>query len=124
MFKTFHLTKKFEGFITKYPNYIYFNSAATTLKPDLVINSLYQSYYQFPFTSNSIDNRISASAVHQRKKIRQHIANFIDCQPKEVVFFPSTTFSINQIAAGYAEHLQTGDEIIVSNLEHNANLVP
>ncbi len=124
MFKTFKLTNDFRNFITNYPNIIYLNSAATTIRPDIVIDTFKTTYLNFPFSTNSIDNQISALGLNYYEMIRNQIAAFFNCESNGVVFTPSTTFSLNQIAFGFAHQLQKGDEIILSDLDHNANLAP
>ncbi len=124
MFKTFRLQEHFKQFRTTHPDLIYLNSAATTLRPDQIAQTIMSGYHQFPFSINSIDNQLSALGFHRLEAIRNQTAHFFDALPEEVIFTPSTTFSLNQLANGLRNEFQPGDEIILSDLEHNANLAP
>ena len=124
MFRTFRLQRYFTKFQTLYPQICYFNSAATTLRPDVVSRSLALAYRRFPFSINSIDNQFSAQGLQRLEAVRAQTAAFFGATPAEVIFTPSTTFSLNQVVYGLEHGLMPGDEIILSDLEHNANLTP
>lgn len=124
MFKTFRLQRDFKQFRKSNSKIIYLNSAATTLRPDRIIQTMLDGYHHFPFTVNSIDNQLSALGLHRLEDIRNQTAKFVHALPEEVVFTPSTTFSLNQLVNGLRTQLKSGDEIILSDLEHNANLAP
>lgn len=104
---------------------IYFDNAATTQKPQDVIDSI-SDYYQ---TYNSNIHRgahyLAHIATERYESVRDKIANFIQVDRKEVVFTSGTTQSINLLVQAWGrKFLQKGDEIVLTEMEHHANLVP
>ena len=106
-------------------NLIYLDNAATSQTPNCVIDSI-SDYYK---TLNSNIHRgvhhLSQKATEKyentRKKFKEHLnAN----STKEIIFTSGTTHSINLVANGFTNSLKSGDEIIVSQLEHHSNIVP
>lgn len=107
-------------------NIIYFDNAATTLKPERVIQAMndYLNYY----TSN-IHRGLYTSAIvtdYLYDSTRDVVKDFIHCNsPKEVIFTSGTTHSINLVVFGYMKyHLQAGDEVLLSKAEHASNILP
>ncbi|AAW85085.1 cysteine sulfinate desulfinase [Aliivibrio fischeri ES114] len=104
----------------------YFDSAATTQKPLAVLNAI-QDYYQ---KSNANVHRgshsLTASATLQFEQARETVQHFINAKSsKEIIWTRGATEAINLIAQTYARNtLQVNDEILVSELEHHANIVP
>lgn len=105
---------------------VYFDNAATTQKPNRVVDAISQYYH----TTNSNVHRgvhyLSQRATEQMEDARKLIANFIGAQrPESIVFTKGTTDAINLVANSYAEtFLQEGDEIIITEMEHHSNIVP
>jgi cysteine desulfurase/selenocysteine lyase len=104
---------------------IYFDNGATSQKPKLVIEAV-SSYYK---TYNSNIHRgvhyLSQLATNKYEESRQQIANFLNIKNKnEVIFTSGTTQGINTIAYCFTNFIQKGDEILISYLEHHANIVP
>ena len=101
---------------------IYFDSAATAQMPAVVINAIL-TYYQ-TYKSN-VDRGLYSFAekttLHY-EQARGKIAQFIGAQASELVFTSGTTDGINMVARIWATHqLQSGDEIIISQIEHHSN---
>lgn len=104
---------------------IYLDSAATTLTPQVVIDRMTRYYEQERSTIHrGVYRRAQANAeAYQQTRVR--VAQFLGCEDREVVFTKGTTEAINLVAASYGrEHLSEGDEIIISEMEHHANIVP
>ncbi len=104
---------------------IYFDSAATAFKPQCVIDEV--SYYYTTMTSNSHrgDYDLAYNMDKELLHCREVIADFVNCEPNEVVFTSGTTSAINLVAWGYGmSHLNEGDEIILSEAEHASNVLP
>lgn len=104
---------------------IYFDNAATTQKPQAVIDSI-SDYYQ---TYNSNIHRgahyLAHLATERYESVRDKIANFIQVDRHEVVFTSGTTQSINLLVQAWGrKFLQKADEIVLTEMEHHANLVP
>lgn len=104
----------------------YLDSAATTQKPQAVIDAI-THYYQ---TSNANVHRgiyeLSEEATALYEDARVVVQHFINAaQSNEIVFTKGTTESINLVAQTFsAQHLKAGDEIIISTHEHHSNIVP
>jgi cysteine desulfurase / selenocysteine lyase len=104
---------------------IYFDNAASTQKPLVVIEAI-STYYQ---TYNSNIHRgahyLANLATERYEAVRDKIADFIHVDRKEVIFTSGTTHSINLLAQAWGrKFLHKGDEIVLTEMEHHANLVP
>lgn len=104
---------------------IYFDSAATTHKPRVVIERL-QQYYSEEYGKPKEAHSLSKTTTEEMEDSRSKVASMINAeQSKEIIFTKGCTESINIVANGFARALlQPGDEIIISQLEHHANIVP
>ena len=104
---------------------IYFDNAATSQTPTSVINSISNYYNNYNANIHRGVHSLSEEATQDfesaRTKIKEH---FNAGDTKEIIFTSGTTHSINIIANGYTDILKSGDEIIVSGLEHHSNIVP
>ena len=104
---------------------IYFDNAATSQTPTSVINSISNYYNNYNANIHRGVHSLSEEATQDfesaRTKIKEH---FNAGDSKEIIFTSGTTHSINIVANGYTDILKSGDEIIVSGLEHHSNIVP
>jgi len=104
----------------------YLDSAATTQKPVQVLDAM-DSYYR---TMNANVHRgaysLATTATEAYESARARVASFINAaSPREIVFTRGTTTSINAVAFGWGlYHLRPGDRILLTMLEHHANVVP
>ena len=104
---------------------VYLDNAATTQKPNCVIDAI-MNYYQ---TSNANVHRgshfLSDRATNQFEQARQTVSSFIQAPTEShIIWCKGTTEAINQVAYGLEAELEADDEILISSLEHHANLVP
>ncbi len=105
---------------------IYLDNAATTQKPARVISAL-NTYYE---TSNANVHRaahfLSARATHAFEDARESVRKFLNARhAEEIIWTRGTTESINLVAQSWGEsQLREGDEILLSRMEHHANIVP
>ncbi len=108
------------------PELIYFDNAATTQKPASVIRAV-SDYYEKENTNvhRSIYG-LAANTSQKYEQVRQKTANYIGAEKKEnIVFTSGTTASINLVAQSFlAPRLEEGDEVVVTMMEHHANLIP
>ena len=104
---------------------IYFDNAATSQTPTIVIDSISNYYNNYNANIHRGVHSLSEEATEDfesaRTKIKEH---FNASDTKEIIFTSGTTHSINIVANGYTDILKSGDEIIVSGLEHHSNIVP
>lgn len=118
------LKSQFSIFRT-YPNLVYLDNAATTQKPESVIDAI-GKYYQ---TSNANVHRgvhkLSDISTNNWLEARKTIAQFFGAQPEELIITRNATESINAVAYGWGErNLHAGDVILSTVMEHHANIVP
>lgn len=105
---------------------VYLDSAATTQKPDCVINAISDYYRSQNANVHRGSHSLTAQATSSFEAARQTIATFIGAESsKEIIWTRGATEALNLIAQTYArDTLQPGDEILVSEMEHHANIVP
>ena len=105
---------------------IYFDNAATTHKPQAVIDRLVKFYQQDNANIHRGVHTLAQRATDQYERARQTVANFIGSQSaSEISFTSGTTAALNHLARGLVEpQLKAGDQIMVTALEHHSNLVP
>ncbi|AMG59650.1 cysteine desulfurase CsdA [Pantoea vagans] len=105
---------------------VYLDSAATTLKPQAVIDST-QQFYSLSAGTVHRSQFAAAQALTQRyEQARNQVARWLNAaDDREIVWTRGTTEAINLVANSWLRpRLQSGDEIVVSEAEHHANLVP
>lgn len=105
---------------------VYLDNAATTQKPRAVIDRISRYYAEENANVHRGVHLLSAEGTEAFERARQSVASFIGApSPREVVFTRGTTEGINLVAHGFsAAVLKPGDEIVVTGLEHHANIVP
>jgi cysteine desulfurase/selenocysteine lyase len=104
---------------------VYLDSAATTQKPVSVLESMTSYYEQSNANVHRGAHTLAAEATELYESARGKVANFIGASPSQLVFTRGTTTAINHIAYGWGlNHLNEGDRIIVTIMEHHANIVP
>jgi cysteine desulfurase/selenocysteine lyase len=105
---------------------IWFDNAATTQKPQAVIDRLAWFYAHENSNIHRAAHELAARATDAYEAARDKVARFIGASSsEEIVFVRGATEAINLVAKTWgAQNVGEGDEIIVSNLEHHANIVP
>lgn len=105
---------------------VYLDNSATTQKPRQVLDVV-EKYYEF---DNSNVHRgvhtLSERATEEYEAAREKVRTFIQANStKEILFTRGATTSLNWVARGYGDKfIQAGDEIVISMMEHHANIVP
>ncbi|EFE94364.1 cysteine desulfurase SufS [Serratia odorifera] len=104
----------------------YLDSAASAQKPNVVIEREADFYRHGYAAVHRGIHTLSAEATQQMEAVRAQVAQFINAaSAEEVVFVKGTTEGINLVANSYGRHLlQPGDSIVISEMEHHANIVP
>lgn len=103
----------------------FLDNAATTLKPYGVLEAMEQFYRHSYAPVHRGIYTLAEEATQAYEDARVAVARFINAHPEEIIFTRGTTESINAAASMWAKnHLQAGDEIAVTALEHHANLLP
>jgi len=104
---------------------VYLDSAATTQKPVQVLDAMDDYYRRLNANVHRGAYQLAEEATDAYEGARKKIAGFIGANHREVAFTRSTTAAINHIAYGWGlYHLKPGDRIVLSHMEHHANVVP
>ncbi|MBQ6046185.1 MAG: cysteine desulfurase [Bacteroidales bacterium] len=105
---------------------VYLDNAATTQKPQCVIDTLCNYYTSLNSNIHRGTHHLASLATERYEEVRRKVASFINAASSdEIVFTRGTTEAINLVAFSFAERfLSEGDEVIVSAMEHHSNLVP
>ena len=105
---------------------VYFDNAATSQKPQCVIDALNKYYSTFNSNVHRGVHELSQLATNAYEEGREIVKNFIGANnSKEIVFTKGTTDSINIVARSWAtNNLKVGDEVLITTMEHHSNIVP
>lgn len=105
---------------------VYLDNAATTQKPQSVIDTLSQYYLTLNSNIHRGTHYLAAKATEAYETTRRRVQEFIHARhAHEIVFTRGTTESINLVASSFGqEFLHKGDEILISAMEHHSNIVP
>lgn len=114
-----------KSIVHKHP-LVYLDNGATTQKPQVVLDAIERAYT----TANANVHRgvhfLSQKATEEHEESRRRVARFINAESdRQIIFTRGTTESINLVATCFgARYVKTGDEIVISTMEHHANIVP
>ncbi len=105
---------------------IYFDNAATTFKPCQVISSTHSHYCHRTANIHRGVHYLSEEATAEYESSREKVRAFLGARNTfEIIFTKGSTESINLVAASYGrKFIKSGDEIIISEMEHHSNIVP
>ena len=107
-------------------NLIYFDNAATTQKPQCVIDTISEFYSKYNSNIHRGVHYLSNFTTVANENSRETIRKFINAEKtEEIIFTSGTTQAINLVAFSFGEaFIKEGDEIIISEMEHHSNIVP
>lgn len=105
---------------------VYFDNAATTQKPKVVIEAISRAYETCNANVHRGVHYLSQQATQAHEEAREVVRDFIHAASSdEIIFTRGTTESINLVAFSFGEAFcQAGDEILISGMEHHSNIVP
>jgi len=104
---------------------VYLDSAATSQKPRQVIEAVARFYQESNANVHRGLYQLAAEATDLYEEAREKVARFIGAHPYEVLFTHGTTEALNLVAYSLGEaRVGPGDEILVTEMEHHANLIP
>ena len=104
---------------------IYFDNAATSQKPKIVLDAIENYYSNFNSNVHRGIHTISQEATVMMEDAREKVRNFINAkQAHEVLFTKGTTEGINLIASVLRDVIKANDEILITGIEHHSNIVP
>lgn len=108
-----------------HPKLVYLDSTATSLKPRVVIEAERKYYEEYGVNVHRGVYALSVKATEAYEGAREKVRRFINAKStKEVVFVRGTTEGINLVASSFARQLVSGDVVLLSEMEHHANIVP
>ena len=103
---------------------VYLDSAASAQKPRAVIQAMTHAMeYSYANVHRGL-HTLANETTDAYEAARNKVAAFINAAPTEIVFTKGGTEAVNLVAAGIGARLQAGDEIVISEMEHHANIVP
>jgi len=105
---------------------VYLDNAATSQKPQAVINAIHHFYLDECSNIHRGVHTLSERATAAYEQARRKVQRFVNAaDAREIVFVRGTTEGINLVAQTYGrKHLQAGDEVLISAMEHHSNIVP
>jgi len=104
---------------------VYLDNAATTQKPLTVIEAMDNYYRQYNSNIHRGVHKLSQLSTNAYENARITVKDFINAgYSEEIIFTRGATESINLLATTLGKRLNAGDEIIISHMEHHANIVP
>ncbi len=107
------------------PNLVYLDSAATSQKPQVVLDKVTEYYEQYNSNIHRGIYKIAEKATAEYEEARSKIAKFINAASSdEIVFTSGTTQSINLLSHSLEDQIGEGDEIVVTIADHHSNFVP
>lgn len=103
---------------------VYLDSGASAQKPNAVIDAMSHAMRHSYANVHRGLHRLANETTDAYEAGRETVARFINAQTDEIVFTKSATESVNLVANTWGESLSAGDEILVTEMEHHANIVP
>ena len=122
MFSPSKIKKDFPIFTDS--NLVYLDNAATSQKPQAVLDAVDSLYKEANANVHRALYSLGSEATERFENSRKKVANFINANSKEIIFTSGTTESINLLARSLGNTLKSGDEILISEMEHHSNIVP
>jgi cysteine desulfurase/selenocysteine lyase len=104
---------------------IYFDNAATTQKPNIVIESMSEFYRKYMANVHRSSHTLGSIATNKYENARENIRKFINANNKnEIIFTKGTTEGINLLSTCLSKKIKENDEILISQMEHHSNILP
>ena len=104
---------------------VYLDNTATSQTPSCVVDAIEKMYYHSKANVHRGVHTLSQEATDLQEATRERVRGFINAKStQEIIFTRGTTEAINLVASSYGDLLENGDEIILTVMEHHANIVP
>jgi cysteine desulfurase/selenocysteine lyase len=103
---------------------VYLDNAATSQKPNSVIDSLSDYYSSYNSNVHRGVHTLSVEATDKYEMARNKVSTFLGCKPQEVIWTRNTSESLNIVSKGLKKLIKSTDNIVISKMEHHSNLVP
>nr|CAG8476614.1 5887_t:CDS:2 [Entrophospora candida] len=117
--------RKLFPIFTHHKSLVYLDSAGTSLKPKAVIQAISYYYQKCSINSHSqVSSPLFSKVQATIRQAREIIAQKINANAEEIIFLPSTTYSLNILALSLKNYLEKEDKIALTHLEHSSNCYP
>ena len=103
---------------------VYLDNTATSQTPSVVVDAIVDMYECHKANVHRGVHLLSREATDMQEATRRRVAAYINASPEEVIFTRGTTEAINLVAASYGSRFSEGDEVILTVMEHHADIVP
>lgn len=110
--------------LKKHKKFVYLDSAATSLTPKPVLEKMNEYYTKYGVNINRGLYELSDRATQEYERAREKVASFINADTDEVIFTSGTTCGLNMLASSIGKTLGPGDNVVLTEYEHHANLIP
>ena len=106
-------------------NLVYFDNAATSQKPQCVIDAMSNFYENYNSNAHRSNHTLADEASSALENARNQISNFFGAKPENMIYTSGATEAINLVSYGWAKNnLYNGDVIVITEMEHHADIVP
>ena len=104
---------------------VYFDNAATSQKPQCVIDAMSEYYEQYNSNAHRANHTLADEATTALEGARDTISSYFGTSPEQMIYTSGATEAINLVAYGWArENLSEGDVVVLTEMEHHADIVP
>ena len=104
---------------------VYFDNAATSQKPQCVIDAMSEYYEQYNSNAHRANHTLADEATTALEGARDRISSYFGTSPEQMIYTSGATEAINLVAYGWArENLSEGDVVVLTEMEHHADIVP
>jgi len=122
--KSINTIKKDFAILRQQKSLSYLDSAATSLTPDVVVRKMDEYYFKYNANVHRGVYKLAQKADEEFERSRAVIADFINADSREIVFTSGATAGLNLLASSIGQTLKKGDNVVLTRMEHHANLVP
>ena len=106
-------------------NLVYFDNAATSQKPQCVIDAMSNFYENYNSNAHRSNHTLADEASSALENARNQISDFFGAKPENMIYTSGATEAINLVSYGWAKNnLDIGDVIVITEMEHHADIVP
>ena len=117
------IKKDFPIFVNQ-PDLVYLDNASTTQMPQVVIDAVSEYYSKYKANVHRAVYKLGEAAEKKYEEARQTAAEFLNAEREEIIFTSGTTAAINGLAFSLGQTLRAGDNVVLTRMEHHANLIP
>jgi len=104
---------------------VYFDNAATSQKPQCVIDAMSEYYEHYNSNAHRANHTLADEATTALEGARDRISSYFGTSPDQMIYTSGATEAINLVAYGWArENLSEGDVVVLTEMEHHADIVP